>query len=105
MAPIPWNQILNAIPLAVAAAKSLRQFWETRPTARPIDPAADPRVQIAQLEDRVRALEAAEAQQTRLIEQMAEQIQAIARRASLAYSFGIVGLALGAVAMVRLFVS
>jgi len=102
MAAIPWTQILNAIPLAVAAAKSLRQFWTSRPKPQPLDPAADPRAQIAQLEARIAALEAAELEQTRLIEQMAEQIQAIARRLTIAYAAGVVGLALGAAALVRL---
>ena len=104
MAAIPWTQILNAIPLAVAAAKSLRQFWATRPKPLPLDPAADPKAQIAQLEARVAALEATEAEQTRLMEQMAEQMQAIARRLTIAYACGLAGVALGALAVVRLFV-
>jgi hypothetical protein len=104
MAVIPWTQILNAIPLAVAAAKSLRQFWADRPRPQPLDPAADPRVQIAQLEARVAALEATEAEQTKLMEQMAVQLQAIARRLTIAYACGVAGVALGAVAMVRLFI-
>lgn len=104
MAAIPWTQIINAIPLAVAAAKSLRQFWAERPRPKPLDPAADPKTQIAQLEARVAALEAAEVEQTRLMEQMAEQLQAIARRLTIAYACGVTGVALGAVAMVRLLI-
>lgn len=99
-AALPWKDIIRAIPLVVTAAKSLWTFWASRPKPQPIDPSADARPQLAQLGERVSVLENAEAEQTKLMTQMAEQLQAVARRASVAYWLGVAGIALGSVAIV-----
>jgi hypothetical protein len=94
-AALPWKDILGAIPVVVSAAKTLWNFWATRPKPQPIEPGKDVRSQLVQLAERVSVLESTEAEQTKLMTQMAEQLQAVARRASIAYWLGAAGLALG----------
>ena len=98
-AAIPWAVILKALPTVVITAKGLWNHWSSRPKTAPVDPNADVKTQLASVAERLVALEGAETDQSRLISQMAEQLQAIARRASVAYWLGLSGLLLSCVAL------
>src|ERR1700716_1435042 len=98
-AVIPWKVILQALPTLVVTAKELWNHWQSRPRTAPVDPDADVRTQLASVAQRLEALESAETDQTKLLSQMAEQLQGIARRASIAYWLGLIGLLLACVAL------
>jgi hypothetical protein len=98
-AAIPWTMILRALPTVVVAARELWNRWSSRPRAAPLDPHADVRTQLASVAERLVALESAETDQTKLISQMAEQLQGIARRVSVAYWLGLGGLLLSCAAL------
>ena len=98
-AAIPWTMILRALPTVVVTARELWNRWSSRPRTAPIDPKADVRTQLASVAERLVALESAETDQTRLISQMAEQLQGIARRTSVAYWMGLGGLLLSCAAL------
>ncbi len=89
VAAIPWAVILKALPTVVLTAKELWNHWSSRPKAAPVDPNADVRTQLASVAERLAALESAETDQARLISQIAEQLQGIACRASVAYWLGL----------------
>jgi hypothetical protein len=97
-AVIPWKEILRHLPTVVVAAKELWNHWSSKPQ-RGVDPNADVRTQLAAAAERLAALEAAETDQAKVVSQIAEQLQAIARRAALAYWLGAGGLLLGAAAL------
>jgi hypothetical protein len=97
-AVIPWKEILRHLPTVVVAAKELWSHWASRPK-RGVDPNADVKTQLASATERLAALEAAETDQAKVVSQIAEQLQAIARRASIAYWLGLSGLLLGCVAL------
>jgi len=97
-AVIPWKMILQALPTLVVTAKDLWKHWSSRPKAA-VDPSSDVRTQLASVAQRLEALESAETDQTRLVSQMAEQLQGIARRASVAYWLGLSGLLLACAAL------
>ena len=98
-AVIPWKEILRHLPTVVVAAKELWNHWSSRPKRGPVDPNADVRTQLAAVTERLAALEAAETDQAKVVSQIAEQLQAIARRAALAYWLGLGGLLLAGVAL------
>jgi len=98
-AAIPWTVILKALPAVVVTAKELWNYWSSRPKTAPVDPNADVRTQLASVAERLAALESAETDQARLVSQMAEQLQGIARRASVAYWLGLSSLLLSCVAL------
>src|SRR6266851_2071283 len=98
-AAIPWKVILQALPTLVVTAKELWNHWSSRPKTAPVDPDGDVRTQLASVAERLAALEGAETDQTKLVSQMAEQLQGIARRASIAYRLGLGGLLLSCVAL------
>ena len=98
-AVIPWKEILRHLPTVVLAAKELWNHWSSRPKRGPVDPNADVRTQLAAVTERLAALEAAETDQAKVVSQIAEQLQAIARRAALAYWLGLGGLLLAGVAL------
>jgi hypothetical protein len=97
--PVPWSTILQALPTVVVTAKDLWSHWSSRKTAS-VDPSADVRTQLATVAERLAALESAETDQARIVSQMAEQLQAIARRASIAYWLGLGGLLVACAALV-----
>ena len=97
-AVIPWKEILRHLPTVVVAAKELWNHWSSRPR-RGVDPNADVRTQLAAVTERLAALEAAETDQAKVVSQIAEQLQAIARRASVAYWMGLAGLLVACVAL------
>jgi hypothetical protein len=98
-AAIPWKMILQALPTIVVTAKQLWKHWSSRPQTAPIDPRADVKTQLASLADRLAALESAETEQAKLMSQIAEQLQGIARRAAVAYWLGLSGLMLSCIAL------
>ena len=99
VAAIPWKMILKALPIIVVTAKELWNHWSSRPKTAPIDPNADANTQLASVAERLVALESAETDQAKLVSQIAEQLQGIARRASVAYWLGLSGLLLSCVAL------
>jgi hypothetical protein len=98
-AVIPWNMILKALPAVVVTAKELWNYWSSRPKTAPVDPNADVRTQLASVAERLTALEGAETGQAKLMSEMAEQLQGIARRAAIAYWLGLDGVLLSCVAL------
>ncbi len=98
-AVIPWTVILKALPTIVVTAKELWNHWSSRPKTAPVGPNADVRTQLASVAERLAALESAETDQAKLISQIAEQLQGIARRASVAYWLGLSGLLLSCAAL------
>lgn len=93
-AAIPWKVILKALPMVVVTAKELWNYWSSRPRTAAVDPNADVTTQLASVGERLAALESAETVQAKLVSQMAEQLQGIARRAAVAYWLGLSGLLL-----------
>jgi len=102
-AAIPWKLILKALPMVVVTARELWHQWSSRPKAAPVDPSADVRTQLVSVGERLAALESAETDQSQLVSQIAEQLQGIARRASVAYWLGLSGLLLSCVALLLAF--
>lgn len=98
VAAIPWKVILRALPTVVVTARELWNHWSSRPKA-PVDPSADVKTQLESAAERLAALEYAETEQTKLVSQMAEQLQGIARRAAVAYWLGLAGLLLSCAAV------
>jgi len=98
-AAIPWKVILKALPVVVVTAKELWNYWSSRPRTAPVDPNADVTTQLVSVGERLEALESAEAAQAKLVSQMAEQLQGIARRAAIGYWLGLSGLLLSCVAL------
>src|SRR5258706_6310984 len=98
VAAIPWKVIIQALPTIVVTAKDLWNHWSSRKSA-PVDPHADVRTQLAAAVERLAALESAETEQAKLISQIAEQLQGIARRVSITYWLALGGLALSCVAL------
>jgi len=98
-AAIPWKEILKALPTVVVSAKELWTRW-SKVKAAPVDPKADVKTQLASVAERVAALERAETDQAKLVSQIAEELQGIARRVSVAYWLGLSGLVLACVAVV-----
>ena len=98
-AAIPWKMILNALPTIVVTARELWNHWSSRPRTAPVDPNGDVRTQLASLGERLAALESAETDQAKLVSQMAEQLQGIARLAAVGYWLGLSGLLLSCVAL------
>jgi len=96
--PLPWSTILQALPTVAVTAKDLWNHWSSRKST-PVDPSADVKTQLASIAERLAALESAETEQARLVSQMAEQLQGIARRVSIAYWLGLGGLLVACAAL------
>jgi hypothetical protein len=99
VAAIPWKVILHALPTIVVTAKDLWNHWSSRPRTAPVDPNGDVRTQLASIAERLAALESAETEQAKLVSQIAEQLQGIARRASIAYWLGLGAMVLAGAAL------
>ena len=97
-AAIPWRVILQALPAVVVTAKDLWNHWSSRKSPQ-LDPHADARTQLAAMAERLAALESAETEQARIVSQIAEQLQGIARRVSITYWLALSGLALACAAL------
>jgi hypothetical protein len=99
VAAIPWKVIIQALPTLVVTAKDLWNHWSSRPKSMPVDPNGDVRTQLASVAERLAALESAESDQAKIVSQIAEQLQGIARRVSIAYWLGLGGLLLSCAAL------
>jgi hypothetical protein len=97
-AVIPWKEILRHLPSVALAAKELWNHWSSRPR-RGVDPNADVKTQLASVTERLAALESAETDQAKVVSQIAEQLQAIARRAAITYWLGLSALLVGVAAL------
>jgi hypothetical protein len=97
-AAIPWAQILKALPFVVQGAKTVLKMSST-PKEPGIDPTQNLREQLASLAARVDGVEAAQAEQAKVLAQVAEQLQAIAIRAARGYWLAVGALALSALAV------
>ena len=75
--PIPWSQVILHGPKVLDAATTLWGKWNSRPRPQPIDPDSEPRLQAAELAQRLQMLEEAQAANAELVKNMAEQIQGI----------------------------
>jgi hypothetical protein len=97
-AAIPWTQILKALPYVVDGAKTVLKMT-SKPKEAPLDPAQDLREQLASLAERIEATDAAQAEQAKVLAQVAEQLQAIAIRAARGYWLAVGALGLSALAV------
>ena len=82
--------------MAVSLARDLSRHQSPKP--REIDSAADAKSQLEALSRRLEAAEAAGAEQAKLVKMLADELEALARRAVVGWWVGIAGLviALGA---------
>lgn len=75
---IPWKQVIAMIPDVVRAAKAIWERWDAKPKPTPIDTTVSPSAQILAISTRIQALENNEATQSKLVSDIAEQLQGIA---------------------------
>jgi hypothetical protein len=90
-AAIPWKQIFQALPVIVEGAKALLKMT-SKPKEPPLDPTQDLRAQLGTVVDRLSATEAAQAEQAKVVAEIAEQLQSIAIRSARGYWMAIAGL-------------
>jgi hypothetical protein len=74
---VPWKQLILLIPDVSKAAKALWEQW-TKAKPEPIDPTAPTNAQITAISRRIEALEANEPRQSKIVSDIADQLQAIA---------------------------
>lgn len=77
-AKIPWKQLIVLIPDVVKAAKVIWNQWDSKSKPEPIDPAASVSSQIAAISKRIEALESNEANQAKVVSEIADQLQGVA---------------------------
>lgn len=77
-AGIPWKQLILLAPDIAKGAKAIWGQWKSKPVPEPIDANKPPGDQLAAISKRLLALEANEANQSRLVSEMADQVQVIA---------------------------
>ena len=103
---IPWDQVLRHGPRVLDAATALFEKWQTR-RPEPVHPHEEaPHNPLQVVEQRLQALETAEAEQAALVREMAREMQDMADelqrqrlRTRIALILAGVALALGAVAL------
>jgi hypothetical protein len=99
-AAVPWKEIYKALPVVVTAAERIWEKLASKPTEPAVDSSADLRAQVGALRTLLQEQQAAQAEQAKVVAQLAEQLQAIARRSARAYWLGVAGLGLGCLALV-----
>src|ERR1700716_2079243 len=99
-AAIPWKLLIQALPHVVGGARKVWDHWSSRPKPISVDPKSDVKTQLEAITERLAALESAETEQARIISQMGEQLEGIARRVSIAYWLGFAGLTVACIALV-----
>lgn len=77
-AKIPWKQLIVLIPDVTKAAKTIWKQWDSKPKPEPIDPTATVTTQIAAISKRIQALESNELSQSKVVSEVADQLQGIA---------------------------
>jgi hypothetical protein len=95
---VPWRKILTALPLVVTTADKAWKALASRKEP-PVDPAADLKTQLAELAARVQENDAAQAEQAKVVAQIAEQLEAVANRSARGYRLAWLALAIACVAM------
>jgi len=75
---IPWKQLIVLIPDVVKAAKGIWKQWDSKPKPEPIDKTASPDSQIIAISKRIQALESNETNQSKVVSEIADQLQVIA---------------------------
>lgn len=75
---IPWKQLIILIPDVVKTAKSVWKQWDSKPKPEPIDPTASINSQVSAISKRIQDLESNETNQSKLVSEIAEQLQVIA---------------------------
>jgi len=98
LAALPWKEILKGATLVVSLARDLRKQQASEPR-QPVDPTADVRSQLMALSKRVEGLEASGAEQAEVVKILADELQALARRAVVGYWAGIAGLVIALVSL------
>jgi hypothetical protein len=77
-AKIPWRQLILLAPDVAKGARAIWAQWMAKPQPAPIDPAATLNAQVAAISERILALESNEAKQSKLVSEIADQLQGIA---------------------------
>jgi hypothetical protein len=98
-AAIPWKEILKALPAVASAAEKVWKQIAAKPKEAPIDPTADLRTQISALGARTEEIQSGMTDQARVVAQLAEQLEAVARRAARGYWFAAGALTLSVVSL------
>ena len=78
VAKIPWKQLIVLIPDVVKAARDIWKRWDSKPKPEPIDPNASITEQISKISSRIQSLENNEASQSKVVSEIADQLQGIA---------------------------
>lgn len=95
---VPWRKILTALPYVVAAADKTRKALSSR-SEPPVDPTADLKTQLAELAARVQENETAQAEQAKVVAEIAEQLEALANRSARGYRLAWIAVAISCVAL------
>ena len=97
-AAILWKQIFQALPVIVEGAKSLLKMT-SKPKESPLDPTKDLRAQLETVAGRLTSVETAQAEQAKVVADIAVQLQSIAIRSARGYWMAIAGLAIAVSAL------
>ena len=75
---LPWKQLILMLPDIAKTAKDIWNQWDSKPKPKPIDTNTPFTDQIYSISDRIEALEINEANQSKVVADIAEQLQGIA---------------------------
>jgi hypothetical protein len=96
---LPWRKILTALPYVVATADKARKALSSKGEP-PVDPAADLKTQLTELAARVHDIEVAQAEQAKVVAEIAEQLEAVANRSARGYRLAWAAFVVACVALV-----
>lgn len=74
---IPTSLLIEAAPRIFDAAMTAFDKWKNRPRPEPVDPGADPKIQIAGIVARLQALEDAESRQAEVVKNIAGELKGV----------------------------
>jgi len=110
--PIQFAAVMAGIDAVVTVAAKMAQFFRSKSTQGRSQSANDPSQVIRDLQDRIATLESNEADQYKLIQDLAEPVRTltndtrvVARRTSLALTLSVLGAVLGALALILVLVT
>lgn len=110
--PIQFAAVIAGIDAVVSVAVKMAQFFRSRSTQGSSQSANDPSQVFRDLQDRIATLESNEADQYKLIQDLAEPVRTlandtrvVARRTSLALTLSVLGAVLGALALILVLVT
>jgi len=105
--PIQIAAVIASIDAVVSVAAKMAQFFRSQSKQGGSQSANDPSQVIRDLQDRITTLESNEADQYKLIQDLAESVRTltndtrvVARRTSLALTLSVLGAILGALALI-----